>query len=100
MTSSSPSPSPVVLSPVCSIEPSGERRLLKKTKCWSETAFLSAPAPIALASRSKSVPVVERMSQPSPTATAVRFGASLVNETFPPLLKLTPMSVPFLSLCP
>ena len=31
MTSSSPSPLPVRLSPRCSIEPSGERRLLKNT---------------------------------------------------------------------
>src|SRR3954454_17162105 len=45
---------------------------------------------IAEASRSKSVPVVVRRSQPSPTVTADRPGACLVSETLPPLLRLTP----------
>src|ERR1700712_923928 len=45
---------------------------------------------IALASRSKSAPVVLRTSQPRPTMTAVRPGASLLSETLPPLLRLTP----------
>jgi hypothetical protein len=44
---------------------------------------------MALASRSKSVPVVVRTSQPRPTVTAVRPGASLVSETLPPLDRLT-----------
>src|SRR5262245_21872509 len=89
MNSSSPSPSPVRLSPVCSIEPSGERRLLKNTKWESERTFLLSPQAIALASRSKSLPVVVRTSQPTPTATAVRLGACFVNETLLPLLRLT-----------
>ena len=49
----------------------------------------SAPTTIAEASRSKSVPVVVRTSQPRPTMTAVRPGASLVSETLPPLVRLT-----------
>src|SRR3954468_9296955 len=44
---------------------------------------------MADASRSKSVPVVVRTSQPRPTVTAVRPGASLVSETLPPLDRLT-----------
>src|ERR1700737_2176768 len=51
--------------------------------------FLVSPHAIALASRSKSVPVVVRVSQPKPTATAVKLGACFVNETLPPLLRLT-----------
>src|SRR4051812_40530042 len=43
------------------------------------------------ASRSKSAPVVERASQPSPTITWVRLGAALDRETFPPLASVTPM---------
>src|SRR6476620_6744643 len=50
---------------------------------------------MALASRSKSVPVVARASHQRPTATAVRFGASFVRETLPPLVKLTPIQVSF-----
>src|SRR5581483_6089977 len=46
---------------------------------------------MAEASRSKSVPVVVRTSQPRPTVTAVRPGASLVSETLPPLDRLTAM---------
>src|SRR5689334_23321439 len=46
---------------------------------------------MALASRLKSVPVVVRTSQPRPTVTAVRPGASLVSETLPPLDRLTAM---------
>src|SRR3954451_9057340 len=88
--SSSPSPSPVRLSPRCSTEPSGLLRLLKKTKCWSDRTLPSFLRAMALASRSKSVPVVLRASQPRPTVTAVRPGASLLSETFPPLLRLTP----------
>src|SRR5664279_2732659 len=91
ITSSSPSPSPVRLSPVCSIEPSGELVLLKNTKYWSETILWFSASPSALASRSKSVPVVDRTSQPSPTATAFRPGAALVRETLPPLVRLTPI---------
>src|SRR3954468_11301910 len=87
--SSSPSPSPVRLSPVCSTVPSGVVRLLKKTKCLSERTRPSAPTMIADASRSKSVPVVVRTSQPKPTTTLVRPGASLVRLTFPPLVRLT-----------
>src|SRR5689334_8539829 len=44
---------------------------------------------MAEASRSNSVPVVVRTSQPRPTVTAVRPGASLVSETLPPLDRLT-----------
>src|SRR3954468_17634287 len=95
--SSSPSPSPVRLSPVCSTLPSGLVRLLKKTKCLSERTLPSAPSTIADASRSKSVPVVVRMSHPSPTTTLVRPGASLVRLTFPPLVRLTLTSAPNLS---
>src|SRR6478736_4881737 len=50
---------------------------------------------MAEASRSKSVPVVVRTSQPRPTVTAVRPGASLVSETLPPLDRLTAMGSPF-----
>src|SRR5882757_1601535 len=96
ITSSSPSPSPVRLSPVCSTEPSGLRRLLKNTKCWSDSTLPWSLVSRALASRSKSVPVVVRASQPRPTTTAVRFGASLVSETLPPLLRLTPTCPPVL----
>src|ERR671921_2240326 len=49
---------------------------------------------IALASRSKGAPVVERASQPSPTSTCVRFGAALDRETLPPLASVTPIPVP------
>src|SRR4051794_23982730 len=91
--SSSPSPSPVRLSPRCSIEPSGLLRLLKKMKCWSDSTLPSALHAMALASRSKSEPVVLRTSQPRPTVTAVRPGASLLSETFPPLLRLTPTAL-------
>src|SRR6476659_3771325 len=45
----------------------------------------------ALASRSKSAPVVERASQPSPINTCVRFGAAFERETLPPLASVTPM---------
>src|SRR6188508_1363841 len=91
MTSSSPSPSPVRLSPWCSIDPSGDLRLLKKTNHSSERILWLSPSANALASRSKSSPAVDRTSQPRPTAIAARFGAALVRLTFPPLLKLTPM---------
>src|SRR4051812_46876751 len=90
--SSSPSPSPVRLSPVCSTDPSGLRRLLKKTKCESDSTRPFDPSNRALASRSKSAPVVDRASQPSPTVMDVRFGALLESETFPPLVRATPMS--------
>src|SRR5664279_5513933 len=66
ITSSSPSPSPVRLSPVCSIEPSGQLVLLKNTKYSSATILWFSPSPSALASRSKSEPVVDRTSQPRP----------------------------------
>src|SRR3954468_23043980 len=89
IASSSPSPSPVRLSPVCSTEPSGLVRLLKKTKWASERILPFAPSISADASRSKSAPVVERASQPRPTSTAVRPGACLLSETLPPLLRLT-----------
>src|SRR6195952_2616434 len=91
MTSSSPSPSPVRLSPVCSTEPSGLRRLLKKTKWESLRTRPFAPTSRALASRSKSAPVVDRASQPRPTMIAVRFGALLDSDTFPPLVRATPI---------
>src|ERR1700710_1293756 len=64
-------------------------------KCWSDRTFPSALQAIALASRSKSVPVVLRTSHPRPTVTAVRPGASLLSETFPPLLRLTPTALSF-----
>src|SRR6478736_3022127 len=95
MTSSSPSPSPVRLSPWCTMAPSGELVLLKNTKYSSERILWLSARPNALASRSKSVPVVERTSQPRPTDTALRPGASLVSETLPPLERLTPIAVPF-----
>src|SRR6478672_1505093 len=95
--SSSPSPSPVMLSPVCSTEPSGLLRLLKKTKLASLPTLPDAFSSSALASRSKSVPVVERASHPRPTMTAVRPGASFVSDTLPPLLRLTPTSPPLVS---
>src|ERR1700709_396113 len=91
--SSSPSPSPVRLSPRCSMEPSGLFRLLKKMKCWSDSTLPSVLSATAPAARSKSVPVVLRTSQPRPTVTAVRPGASLLSETFPPLLRLTPTAL-------
>src|SRR3954462_6073382 len=91
IASSSPSPSPVRLSPVCSTDPSGLVRLLKKMKCWSDRILPSVPTISAEASRSKSAPVVVRTSQPSPTSTACRPGTSLDSETFPPLLRLTLM---------
>src|SRR3954471_13624590 len=94
MASSSPSPSPVVLSPVCSTEPSGLFRLLKNTKFESLATLPWSLVRIALASRSKSTPVVVRASQPRPTMTAVRLGAALVSETLPPLLRLTPTGPP------
>src|SRR5580765_5340316 len=89
MTSSSPSPSPVRLSPVCCTEPSGLVRLLKKMKWLSDRILPSALSINALASRSKSAPVVVRTSQPRPTAMALRPGASLLSETLPPLDRLT-----------
>src|SRR3954469_3923359 len=89
--SSSPSPPPVRLSPVCRTAPSGVARLLKNTKCFSDKALPSVPSAIALASRSNSSPLVVRSSQPSPTVTALKPGASLVSETLPPLLRLTPI---------
>src|SRR4051812_17922096 len=92
--SSSPSPPPVRLSPVCRTAPSGVARLLKKTKCLSDRAFPSTPSAIALASRSNSSPLVVRSSQPRPTVTALRPGASFVSETLPPLLRLTPIFPP------
>src|SRR3954470_22087113 len=91
IASSSPSPSPVRLSPVCSTEPSGLVRLLKKMKCESERILPLVPTMRAEASRSKSAPVVVRTSQPRPTSTACSPGASLLSETLPPLLKLTLM---------
>ncbi len=94
IASSSPSPSPVRLSPWCSMAPSGLLRLLKKTKWPSDNTLPSARHAIALASRSKSAPVVLRASQPRPTTMLARPGASLVSETFPPLLRLTPTAPP------
>src|SRR5687767_1555465 len=88
-TSSSPSPTPVLLSPACSTLPSGDFRLLKKTKCWSERTLPVVPHTIALASRSKSSPVVVRTSQPSPNCTAVSPGASLLRLTLPPFVRRT-----------
>src|SRR3954447_4651285 len=93
ISSSSPSPSPVRLSPVCVTVPSGLLRLLKKTKWLSERTLPLAPHMIALASRSKSLPVVVRTSQPSPTTTEVRFATPFVSETLPPLARLTPMEL-------
>ena len=68
--------------------------------------ILAAPSHGAIASMLglaalKSVPVVVRMSQPRPIETAVRPGASLVSETFPPLLRLTPIvySLPLMWWC-
>src|ERR1700712_3418830 len=75
--------------------PSGELVLLKNTKYSSETILWFSARPSALASRSKSEPVVDRTSQPSPTATAFRPGAALVSETLPPLERLTLIAVPF-----
>jgi hypothetical protein len=69
--------------------PSGLVRLLKKMKCLSDRTLPSAPTAIAEASRSKSVPVVVRTSQPRPTITFVRPGASFERLTFPPLVRLT-----------
>src|SRR5690606_6667483 len=88
--SSSPSPAPVVLSPLCTTEPSGVRRLLKKTKCRSVMILPDASSTRAEASRSKSAPVVVRRSQPRPTLTVFSPGACFVSETFPPLVRLTP----------
>ena len=65
-------------------------RLLKKMKCLSLKTLPVVAHAIALASRSKSVPVVVRASQPSPIVTAVRPGACLVRLTFPPLVRLIP----------
>src|SRR5688500_16932018 len=90
-TSSSPSPSPVRLSPVCSTEPSGDFMLLKKTKWLSSTTLPSEPHSRADASRSKSAPVVVRVSHPRPTDTAVRLGAIFVRLTLPPLARETDM---------
>src|SRR3954449_10236359 len=94
IASSSPSPSPVRLSPVCSTEPSGDLRLLKKTKWESSMTLPLAPHRSADASRSKSAPVVVRVSQPRPTATAVRLGAILVRLTLPPFVRVTDMYFP------
>src|SRR5690606_8873237 len=80
-------------------DPSGLLRLLKNTKCLSDRTLLSAEHSRALASRSKSVPVVVRTSQPRPTTTAVSPGASLVSETLPPLLRLTPTVATSVSAC-
>src|SRR5215468_317167 len=87
--SSSPSPAPVRLSPMCSTELSGLVRLLKNTKWLSDSTRPFMSSMIAEASRSKSAPVVVRGSQPSPTTTAVRPGACLDSETLPPLVRLT-----------
>src|SRR5215467_15014824 len=87
--SSSPSPPPVRLSPMCSTDPSGLFRLLKNTKWPSVRTRPFMSSMIADASRSKSAPVVVRGSQPSPTTTAVRPGACLDSETLPPLVRLT-----------
>src|SRR6478735_9866335 len=95
ITSSSPSPSPVRLSPWWTIAPSGELLLLKKTKYSSERILCVSANANALASRSKSVPVVDRTSQPRPTDTAFRPGAAFVSETLPPLERLTPIAFPF-----
>src|SRR4051812_27144955 len=92
--SSSPSPSPVRLSPVCVTVPSGLLRLLKNTKWLSESTLPSAPHRIALASRSKSAPVVVQTSQPRPTTTEVRLATPFVSETLPPLARLTPIELP------
>src|SRR4051794_7446431 len=100
IASSSPSPSPVRLSPVCSTEPSGLVRLLKKTKWASERILPFAPSISADASRSKSAPVVDRASHPRPTRTAVRPGACLLSETLPPLLRLTLTAVFLLARVP
>jgi hypothetical protein len=74
---------------VCSTEPSGLLRLLKKMKCESETILPLGFSMSAEASRSKSAPLVVRASQPRPTITARRPGASFESETLPPLLRLT-----------
>src|SRR3954454_8936612 len=87
--SSSPPPSPVRLSPVCCTAPSGVVRLLKKTKCLSESTLPSALHTMALASRSNALPSVVRASHPRPTTTAVSPGADLVSDTLPPLVRLT-----------
>src|ERR671924_1758153 len=89
IASSSPAPSPVRLSPVWTMDWSGVCLLLKKTKWASEYTLPCGLIAMAEASRSKSVPVVVRTSQPRPTVTAVRPGASLVSETLPPLDRLT-----------
>src|SRR4051794_21948140 len=90
ITSSSPSPSPVRLSPVCTTEPSGLRRLLKKTKPLSSGVTLPRSSTmIAEASRSYSAAEEVATSQPRPTLTARRPGASLDSETFPPLVRTT-----------
>src|SRR3954447_26838573 len=89
--SSSPSPEPSRLSPVCLTEPSGLSRLLKNTKYESEIILPDAFSRSALASRSNPPPVVDRSSQPRPIIATRRFGACLVSETFPPLLRLTDM---------
>src|SRR3954452_19656539 len=54
-------------------------------KCASERTLPLAPSRSALASRSKSCPLVVRASQPSPTRAVVRLGASLLREMLPPL---------------
>ena len=66
--------------------------LLKKVKCLSDSTFPSGVSMIAEASRSKSVPVVVRASQPSPETSAVRPGASLLSETLQPLVRLIRMT--------
>jgi hypothetical protein len=63
-------------------------RLLKKMKCCGENTVPAALQAIALESRSKACPSVVRASQPRPTTTALRPGASLVSEMFPPLVRL------------
>ncbi len=93
MASSSPAPSPVRLSPVWTMVWSGVDLLLKKTKWPSETTLPVGLTAIAEASRSKSTPVVVRTSQPRPTVTAARPGASFVSETLPPLDRLTAMGM-------
>src|SRR4051794_14251665 len=96
--SSSPSPSPVRLSPVCCTEPS----LLRS--CWNQTASTRLPPPSkssAEASRSidcdrePNSPRFFTASQPSPIRTRLRPPPPrLVSETCWPLLRLTPIVLP------
>ena len=73
---------------MCWIAPSGLVRLLKKMKCCGEYTVPPGLQAIALESRSKACPSVVRASQPRPTTTADRPGASLVREMLPPFVRL------------